>query len=124
MAFPATYNFSYYRGDTFEFNITPKDTAGNLFVLTSYSSVFTVADERGDGGTQVICYSTTDSTNNVIRCAIRVVDRQDIDFPSGTQAVYDVQIFKDGSPYDFVYTLLTGTITITEDVSGPVAGAS
>jgi hypothetical protein len=124
MAFPATYNFSYYRGDTFEFNITPKDAAGNLFVLTSYTSVFTVADKRGIAGEQVICYSTTDTVNNVVRCAIRVVDSQDSEFPTGSQGVYDVQIFKDAAPYDFVYTLLTGTITITDDVSGPVPGAS
>lgn len=124
MAYPATYNFSYYRGDTFEFNITPKDAAGNAFVLTSYSSKFTVADEVGAGGVKVLCYSTTDSINNVIRCAIRVVDSENAYFPVGNQAVYDVQIYKDATPYDFVYTLLKGTITITEDVSGSVAGAS
>jgi hypothetical protein len=32
--------------------------------------------------------------------------------------VYDVQVFKSGTPYDVVTTLLTGTISVTEQITG------
>lgn len=125
MAFPATYNFSYYRGDTFEFNITPKDAAGNEFDLTGYTSTFTVANKRGDGSVQVECFSEIDG--NVVRCAITPTNSEDVDFPTGSQAVYDVEIFKVAGisdSYDFNYTLMTGTITITEQITGAVEESS
>ena len=33
MAFPGTYNFNYYRGDTNEFVISPKNSDGTTFQL-------------------------------------------------------------------------------------------
>ena len=38
MAFPGTYNFSYYKGDTNEFVIRPKNSSGSAFDLTGYSA--------------------------------------------------------------------------------------
>ena len=40
MAFPATYNFSYYRGDTNQFVIRPKNSDGSAFDLDGYDADF------------------------------------------------------------------------------------
>ena len=48
MAFPGTYNFSYYKGDTYQFLVFPKDSSGNTFDLSSFTaSKFTIATKRG-----------------------------------------------------------------------------
>ena len=36
MAFPATYDFNYYKGDTFEFRIYPKKNDGTVFDLSTF----------------------------------------------------------------------------------------
>ena len=36
MAFPATYDFDYYKGDTFEFRIYPKKNDGTVFDLSQF----------------------------------------------------------------------------------------
>ena len=48
MAFPGTYNFSYYKGDTNEFVIRPKNASGSAFDLTGYTAAFFIASARGD----------------------------------------------------------------------------
>ena len=47
MAFPGTYNFNYYRGDTFQFIVRPKDANGDQFDLDGYTAGFTIASSRG-----------------------------------------------------------------------------
>lgn len=113
MAFPATYNISLYSGDTYEFVISPKNSDGTDFDLSTFSSVMTIANARGD----LPSFSTTaqtvvNTTLNTITCTILPGVNNSLD--AGTTYVYDVEI-NNGS--DRVYTLLTGNITITEDVS-------
>lgn len=38
---------------------------------------------------------------------------------AGTSYVYDVEIARTSATYDFIYTLLTGNITVTEQVTPP-----
>jgi hypothetical protein len=114
MAFPGTYNFNYYTGDRFDFIINPKNPNGTAFDLTIYdSALFTIATERGNPAAEIASVSASiDTSNSRIICAI---------FPnvgiqlSGTSYVYDVEI-QDTSA-STVYTLLTGTITTTRDVT-------
>ena len=50
MSFPGTYNINYYKGDTFEFRVYPKDSSGAPFDLTGYQSSdvkFSIAAARG-----------------------------------------------------------------------------
>lgn len=52
MAFPGTYNINYYKGDTFEFNVYPKNSDGTVFNLNTdpaYTPTFTIATKRGSG---------------------------------------------------------------------------
>ena len=122
MAFPAVFNISYYRGDTYEFRIYPKDASGNQFPLIGYDPVsgvkFTMSTERGADGIsdQIEGYSKISSDGTYIDCAILPLNGIAMDF--SLNYVYDVQVFKSGSPYDVVTTLLTGTISVTEQITG------
>jgi hypothetical protein len=121
MAYPATYDMKYYKGDTLEFRIYPKDNSGAAFDLTQFNTAkFTIAEARGDGATRYTGYATitTDSTNNLtyVTCAILPGTGTELD-PAKTY-VYDVEITKNATPYPYVYTLVTGTITVTDQVSG------
>lgn len=128
MAFPGTYNFDYYRGDTFKFVISPKDSTGTAFNLTPYKSavaplrdaIFTIASSRGanpavsitsDGSSDLS--STIDTSSNIITCAITPDGGRQLE--GGETYYYDVEIFNGG---DLRYTLLTGTITVQDDITG------
>jgi hypothetical protein len=118
MAFPGTYNFSYYRGDTYQFIIRPKNANGTTFVLDAYTAVFTIANRRGSGAVQVIATATVDTANDIVTCTI--TPEQGRQLFAGTSYVYDVQITNVTPTPDVVFTLLTGSITVTDDVSGAV----
>jgi len=116
MAFPATYNFSYYRGDTNEFVIRPKNSDGSAFDLDSYDAEFTIATARG-AATSVVQYeaqAVVDDVNNLVTCTILPGVGEQL--APGTY-VYDVQIDASASE---VFTLLTGTISVTEQITGAV----
>jgi hypothetical protein len=120
MAFPGTYNFSYYAGDTFEFFIYPKNSTGGVFDdLSNYSPKFTIATSRGNVEDVVLASSastqlltTIDPTNTYISCIIQPDGGRELD---GQSYLYDVEIEHDGNGK--VHTLLTGTILVTQDIT-------
>jgi len=112
MAFPGTYNFNYYRGDTAEFVIRPKTANGDAFDLTGFSADFFIATARGEGQTQYEAQAVVDGSADTITCTI--LPGLGRDLAAGTY-VYDVQI---DSGATLVYTLLTGTVTVTDDITG------
>jgi hypothetical protein len=112
MAFPGTHNISYYHGDTFEFTVTPKASDGSAFSLSGYSSKFFIANKRGSGAIQYEC--TSSIANGVITCTI--LPSRGRDLTPGTTYFYDVQIAKSND--SVVHTLLTGTVTVTADITG------
>lgn len=121
MAFPGTYNISYYKGDTFEFNIYPKDSTGQPFNLAGYTVTFTIASSRGPSPQiSVDAYAIIPPDAASVRCAILPSDAAQL--PSDRIYVYDVQITKEDEElaYPLIYTLLTGNITITSDITGAV----
>lgn len=120
MAFPATYNFNYYMGDTHEFRIYPKDASGQPFPLAQYPTVkFTIAERRGaplpEDQDPFEAYAAFSNDRTNILCSINNSHSANLD--PAKQYVYDVQISKTGSPYDSVLTLLTGNISITDQVT-------
>jgi hypothetical protein len=115
MAFPGSYNFNYYRGDTAEFVIRPKNSNGSAFDLTGYTSEFFIANQRGSAATQYEAQAVVNATTDIVTCTILPgVGRQ---LAPGTY-VYDVQITSGAA---VIFTLLTGTITVTDDITGAVA---
>lgn len=119
MAFPATYNINYYMGDTHEFRIYPKDASGQPFPLAEYPSVkFIIAERRGaplsSDDPPVEAYATFSNDRTNILCSINNLHSPSLN--SEKTYVYDVQINKTGTPYDSVFTLITGNITIQDQI--------
>jgi hypothetical protein len=114
MAFPSNYNFTYYRGDTGQFVIRPKNSNdGSAFNLTGYTALFTIANQRGSAGVQVEAVATVDTATNIVTCTITPSVGRSL---SAGSYVYDVQIDNTSQ----VFTLLTGSITVTDDITGAV----
>ena len=117
MAFPGTYNFNYYSGDTYEFIVEPKTSSGAVFTLTGYTPTFSIATSRSydaivlssDNVSELT--ATVDENDEYITCKILPTSGATL---SSSSYVYDVQI-DNGSGN--IFTLLTGTITVTQDIS-------
>ena len=116
MAFPGTLNISYYKGDTYEFKVYPKNADGSAFSLAGYSVKFAFAQNRGTSGTATYHEAYAEIVDNLyILCAIRPADASYL--TAGTTYVYDVEITKSSSTYPQVHTVITGNISITDQVS-------
>lgn len=116
MAFPGTYNFNYYRGDTHEFVVSPKNSDGTAFSLDSYlgNGAYTIATARGTTGVKTTAQAIINTTNDTIVCTILPAVGRTL--AAGTY-VYDVQI---SSSATNIITIITGTVTVTDDITGAV----
>lgn len=113
MAFPATYNLSLYSGDTYEFVVLPKNADGSAFSLTGYSAAMKIASSRGASPSYSVSVQTSvNTTLNTVTCTILPAVSGGL--TAGTTYVYDVEITNGSTK---VYTLLTGNVTVTEDVT-------
>jgi len=113
ISFPGTYNFAYYEGDTLEFVIRPKTSGGASFDLTGYTAIFKIANVRGSAGTQYTAQAVATDVSDIVTCTILPAVGRNL--AAGT-FVYDVQIANSSQ----IYTLLTGSITVTDDITGAV----
>lgn len=117
MAYPGKYDINYYKGDTHEFKIYPKNNDGSQFDLTNFSILsFTISDQRGQeiASDYISAYiEKVDDTH--ILCAIRPEDGNLL--TPGVAYVYDVEIEYPRAPYSQIHTLLTGDITVTDQVT-------
>lgn len=117
MSFPATYNISYYKGDLYQFVIRPKNSAGDPFPITSstHDAYFRVSTSRGgDAG------NTDDLTATIIDGnVVSTIQPSDNIGSSATSYFYDVSVQKKTDAQE-VYTLLTGTISVTKDITDPL----
>lgn len=146
MAFPATYDFNYYKGDTFEFRIYPKKDDGTAHLLGAFtvptnfannpdyvldvsapydSAQFTISTVRGSAGVPIKCFAKISDDGTFVQCAIRPSDGNQLN--AGTEYVYDVEVRAaqgnyENPFYEKVYTLMTGKITITDQVTGAILG--
>jgi hypothetical protein len=128
MAFPGTYNFSYYRGDTYEFKLYPKTSSGAVFDLSGYDRLegvqFTIASARGPSGfdSQLIGFSAISEDRTFITCRINP-EIGNLLNPTLFYE-YDVEIKRtatdpvSGETTSFVYTLVTGRISVSEQITG------
>jgi hypothetical protein len=121
MSFPGTYNINYYMGDTLEFRIFPKDSNGNDFPLSTFSSVkFTISERRGQTEGLIEGFARFSDDRKSVFCAITPANSTQLEVGKSPY-VYDVEIGRDGQAfgglYDTVYTLLTGEVRITDQVT-------
>ena len=117
MAFPSVYNFSYYRGDTYELIARPKSPNGESFPLDSFDAVFTIANQRGSNATQYSALAVVNTETDIITCTITPsVGRSLV---AGSY-VYDVEITNETTNPHTIYTILTGSITVQDDITGAV----
>jgi len=115
MSFPGNYNIRYYKGDLYQFVIRPKTTAGDIYPVddTTYDSYFRISISRnGDSGDTV--EASTAIGDNSITCEIRPDVGNSL--TPGTTYYYDVSI-QDKENANIVYTLLTGSISVTGDIT-------
>lgn len=125
MAFPGELNINYYKGDTYEFKIYPQKTDGSIFQLNDYSNAtFTIATERGENPTtRLFGHASIDGSGTYITCAITPENGAEMD--SSISYVYDVQIYAQGAgTYDKVITLLTGSISVTDDITQDIGNTN
>jgi uncharacterized repeat protein (TIGR02543 family) len=123
MAFPGELNINYYKGDTHEFKVYPQKTDGSTFYLNDYSnSTFTIATARGanpptnDDMPEGRIFGSARIFSDHILCAITPENGAQMD-PELTYE-YDIQVYAQGADtYDKVFTLLTGSISVTDDVT-------
>jgi hypothetical protein len=120
LSFPATYNIRYYSGDVLEFIIRPKTSAGDPFPISdsSYTAYFYISTQRGGSPSLTIEASATIIGNNV-RCTITPSIGNLLQ--AGTNYFYDVSV-ESLTNQNVVYTLLTGTISVTKDITSPGQG--
>ena len=96
MPFPATHNFTYYRGDTYEFDVVLKNQDGTDFNLALYEDIlFKIANKRGSSGTQIAATASA-ILPATVRCKIAPSVGRSL---AAGEYVFDVQIKDTGSSY-------------------------
>lgn len=117
MAFPATYNVQYYKGDLYQFVIRPKTSAGEIYPIddATYYAYFRISTERNGDADDTI-EANTSITDNAVTCELRPTQGNTL--TPGTTYYYDVSIQDQADAY-ILYTLLTGTISVTGDITTP-----
>lgn len=117
MSFPATYNIRYYKGDLYQFVIRPKTSAGDIYPIDdiTYYAYFRISTER-NGASEDTILANTSIVDNAVTCELRPSVGNSL--VPGTTYYYDVSIEDQLDP-NIVYTLLTGTISITGDITTP-----
>lgn len=116
MTFPATYNFNYYQGDIYDFVLRPKQSNGEVFDLTGYSGLFTIATERGNLASVIGSSQTASVNSNLGTVTCRITPKFGSSL-TGNSYIYDVQIRNINTAASSVYTLATGTISVTRDIT-------
>jgi hypothetical protein len=117
MSFPANFNIRYYKGDLYKFVIRPKTSAGDPFPIqdSTHEAYFYASVNRGGNQEDTIILNASIVGGNVEA----TIFPSDVSrFNQGNSYFYDVSVAKITDP-DEVYTLLTGTISITPDITEP-----
>ena len=119
--FPATYNIGYYRGDSYEFVVNPKNADQSVFNLTDYSALFTIARSTGSQSSFTASAVPIINVNaGTITCRI---SPEVGSYFSAPQYLYDLEIRNSTTASNvLVYTLLRGAINVTQDI-GNTSGA-
>jgi hypothetical protein len=118
LSFPATFNIRYYKGDLYQFVVRPKRSTGDPFPISSdtHNAFFYISSQRGGTLGQTIIASATIQGGNIIATISPSVGNN---LNANTQYFYDVSVQGKPPNSNQVYTLLTGTLSLTADITGP-----
>lgn len=117
MAFPSTYNIQYYKGDIYQFVIRPKISTGDPFPIddTTHNAFFRISTARGGPVANTKNAQAVIENGNVIATIIPSLGST---LSDTTPYFYDVSVQAKPPNSDQIYTLLTGTLTVTQDITG------
>jgi hypothetical protein len=117
LSFPANFNIRYYKGDLYQFVIRPKTSAGDPFPISdsTHQAFFYASTSRGGSSENTFTLSATIVAGNVVAT---ILSSDVSKFNQGNNYFYDVSVQKISDPNE-VYTLLTGSLTITPDITEP-----
>jgi hypothetical protein len=117
MSFPATYAIRYYKGDLYQFVIRPKTSAGAPFPISdsTYNVFFYISTSRGGSAGATITADASIDDGNI---TATIFPSTGNNLSASTQYFYDVSIQKISDPTE-LFTLLTGTISVTADITTP-----
>jgi len=117
MSFPANFNIRYYKGDIYQFVIRPKTSAGDPFPISdsTHEAYFYASIARGGSQENTIILNASIVGGNV---TATILPSDVSKFNQGNNYFYDVSVVKTTNP-DEVYTLLTGLLSITPDITEP-----
>jgi hypothetical protein len=123
LSFPGTFNIRYYKGDLYQFTIRPKQSTGEPFPISSetHNAFFYISTQRGVSTAQLsntptIVAQATIVGGNVLATIPPSVGNT---LTANVPYFYDVSIQGKGSNSNQVYTLVTGTLSVTFDITGP-----
>ena len=119
MSFPATFNIRYYKGDFYQFVVRPKNSNGTPFPISdeTHNAYFYISSSRGGSSSATIAGSADISSGNVVVTIFPSIGNQ---LNSNSTYFYDVSVEKKSDTSE-LYTLVTGTISVTADITGPSA---
>lgn len=114
---PASYNITYYRGDTFTLTVKVLDANGqNLNVQRFDSVTFGLNRDRGVYSNPITMSAALDKNNSTVTCTIGPTVGATL---SGSYQ-YDIVLYKlNGGLVSEEYTVMTGTVTVQDDVVKP-----
>ena len=117
MSFPATFNINYYKGDFYQFVVRPKTSTGDNFPVsdTTHNAYFYISSSRGGNSSATIEASATIDGSSIVATILPTVGNQ---LEQATTYFYDVSVEKKEDNNE-LYTLLTGTISVTADITRP-----
>lgn len=118
MSFPGTFNIRYYKGDLYQFTIRPKQSTGDPFPIssTTHDAYFYISTQRGGNLNQTTVASATIEGGNVVATIFPSVGNT---LTANVPYFYDVSVQGKGSNANQIYTLVTGTLSVTFDITGP-----
>jgi hypothetical protein len=118
LSFPGTFNIRYYKGDLYQFTIRPKQSTGEPFPISSetHNAFFYISPQRGGLLNQTIIASAAIQGGNIVATIFPSVGNS---LTANVPYFYDVSIQGKGTNANQIYTLVTGTLNVTFDITGP-----
>lgn len=111
---PATYNITYYRGDSFSLTIKVYDANGQPLDMNAWTGVtFGLNKERGSYTNTIGLGAVLNKSQSLITCSISTGTGDTL---SGSY-FYDVTLYKlSANVVTSEYTVMTGSLTVVNDV--------